>query len=73
MIISMPPTRYYLNHKSLIDVLENFVIMTVIPFVTFVVVTVATVITIVTLKRVMAWREGAATSSSKKSQVIVRR
>ena len=68
-MITLPFTQYYLNHKTLVDVLENNVITTVIPFVTFIVVTVATAITIVTLKRMMAWREETANTSRQKSQV----
>ena len=71
VVFSQPPTSQYINNKFLIDVLENFVITTAVPFVTFVVVALATAITNVTLRRAMAWRDGAGQGNSKKSQVLL--
>jgi hypothetical protein len=72
-VVLLPPTKYYAQHKEMHDTLENTIIMTVIPFISFIVVTIATIVTAVTLKRMIAWREGAAGhSASKKSQVTVR-
>ncbi|XP_070203559.1 rhodopsin, GQ-coupled-like [Littorina saxatilis] len=68
-IVLLPHTSQYLDYKTLIDVLDNIIIMTVIPFVTFVVVTVATVVTVIKLKRVIAWRVEAARNVGKQSEV----
>ncbi|KAL8577622.1 hypothetical protein ACOMHN_036813 [Nucella lapillus] len=71
-IINLPGTPYYLRHQELLDFLENYVIMSVIPSVTFVVVTIATLITVIKLRSVMLWREkSAAGSSNKRSQVAL--
>ena len=56
-------TQLYLNHTQIFDVLENIVIMNVIPVTTFVVVVVATSATVVQLKRIIVWRQRASTSA----------
>ena len=53
-------TQLYLDHPQVFDVLENIVIMNVIPISTFVVVVVATSATVVQLKRVITWRQRAS-------------
>ena len=48
-----------MHNSQVFDVLENIVIMAIIPFVAFVVVVVATSATVVQLKRVIVWRQKA--------------
>ena len=57
------PRQLYLDNPQVFDVLENIVIMNVIPISTFVVVVVATSATVVQLKRVIVWRQRASTSA----------
>jgi len=52
-------TQLYLDHPQFFDVVENVVIMAIIPISTFVVV-VATSVTVVQLKRVILWRQRAS-------------
>ena len=54
------PTQLYLDHPQVFDVLENIVIMNLIPISTFIVVVVATTATVVQLKRVIVWRQTAS-------------
>ena len=56
----MVSTQLYLDHPQVFDVLENIVIMAIIPITTFVVVVVATLATVVQLKRVIVWRQRAS-------------
>ena len=56
-------TQLYLDNSQFFDVLENVVIMAIIPIFTFVVVVVATSITVVQLKRVILWRQRASASA----------
>ena len=53
-------TQLYLDNSQVFDVLENIVIMAVIPISTFVVVVIATTATVVQLKRVIVWRQRAS-------------
>ena len=53
-------TQLYLDNPEIFDVLENIVIMAIIPIFTFVVVVVATSATVVQLKRVIVWRQRAS-------------
>ena len=53
-------TQLYLDNPEVFDVLENVVIMAIIPISTFVVVVVATSVTVVQLKRVIVWRQRAS-------------
>ena len=53
-------TQLYLDNAQVFDVLENIVIMAVIPISTFVVVVIATVATVMQLKRVIVWRQRAS-------------
>ena len=55
-------TQLYLDNSQFFDVLENVVIMAIIPIFTFVVVVVATSITVVQLNRVIVWRQRASAS-----------
>ena len=57
------PRQLYLDNPQVFDVLENIVIMNVIPISTFVVVVVATTATVVQLKRIIVWRQRASTSA----------
>ena len=61
-VYDMVSTQFYLDHPEVFDVLENIVIMTIIPISTFVVVVVATSATVVQLKRVIVWRQRASTN-----------
>ena len=56
-------TQLYLDNPEVFDVLENVVIMAIIPISTFIVVVVATSVTVVQLKRVILWRQGASASA----------
>ena len=53
-------SQLYLDNAQVFDVLENIVIMAVIPISTFVVVVVATAATVVQLKRAITWRQRAS-------------
>ena len=55
-------TQLYLDNSKFFDVLENVVIMAIIPIFTFVGVVVATSVTVVQLKRVIVWRQTASAS-----------
>ena len=55
--------QFYLDHHQFFDVVENVVIMAIIPISTFVVVVVATSVTVVQLKRIILWRKGASASA----------
>ena len=55
-------TQLYLDNSKFFDVLENVVIMAIIPIFTFVVVVLATSTTVVQLKRVIVWRQRASAS-----------
>ena len=57
-------TEFRSQYILLYNIVENTLIMIVIPYTTFTVVTVATAITVVQLKRAIAWRHGSSTSSS---------
>ena len=57
-------TEFRSQYILLYNIVENTLIMIVIPFTTFTVVTVATAITVVQLKRAIAWRHGYSSSSS---------
>ena len=54
--------RLYLDHPQVFDLLENIIIMAIIPISTFVVVVVATTATVVQLKRAIVWRQRASTN-----------
>ena len=57
-------TEFRSQYILLYNIVENTLIMIVIPYTTFTVVTVATAITVVQLKRAIAWRHGSSSSSS---------
>ena len=61
-VYDLVSTQLYHDHPQVFDVLENVVIMAVIPIFTFVVVVVATTATVVQLKRVIDWRQRASTN-----------
>ena len=62
-IYNLAPTQLYLDHPQFFDVVENIIIMAIIPISTFAVVVVATTVTVVQLKRVILWRQGASASA----------
>ena len=62
-LYNLAPTQLYLDHPQFFDVVENIIIMAIIPISTFVVVVVATSVTVVQLKRVILWRQGASASA----------
>ena len=62
-VYDLVSTQLYLDNPQVSDVLENIVIMNIIPISTFVVVVVATSATVVQLKRVIVWRQRASTSA----------
>ena len=57
-------SQLYLDNAQVFDVLENIVIMAIIPVSTFVVVVVATSATVLQLKRVIVWRKKASSNSN---------
>ena len=57
-------TEFRSQYILLYNIVENTLVMIVIPFTTFIVVTVATAITVVQLKRAIAWRHGSSSTSS---------
>ena len=61
-VYQLVSTQLYLDHPKVFDVLENIIIMAVIPISSFVVVVVATTATVVQLKRVIVWRQRASTN-----------
>ena len=62
-LYNLAPTQLYLDHPQFFDVVENIIIMAIIPISTFIVVVVATSVTVVQLKRVILWRQGASASA----------
>ena len=62
-VYDLVPTPLYLDNSLVFDVLENIVIMAIIPVFTFVVVVIATSATVVQLKRVIVWRQKASTNA----------
>ena len=61
-IYELVSTRLYLDYPQVFDVVENIIIMNIIPISTFVVVVVATTATVVQLKRAIDWRQRASTN-----------
>ena len=57
--LSMTP--FYYRHTLLYDVVENTLLMIVLPCVTFTGVTLSTAITVLQLRRAVAWRAGSGT------------
>ena len=53
---NLVPKQLYLDNPQFFDIVENVVIMALIPIFTFVIVVVATSVTVVQLKRVIVWR-----------------
>ena len=63
-------TEFRSQYILLYNIVENTLIMIVVPFTTFTVVTVATAITVVQLKRAIAWRHGSSSSSSSDAREV---
>ena len=59
-VYELVSTQLYLDNYQIFDVLENIVIMAIIPICSFVVVVVATAATVVQLKRAITWRQRAS-------------
>ena len=64
-VYELVSTPLYKEHPHVFDVLENIVIMVIIPISTFVVVVVATFATVAQLKRVIVWRQRASANVDK--------
>ncbi|XP_025101169.1 probable G-protein coupled receptor 32 [Pomacea canaliculata] len=66
-------TKLYLQNQYVFDIVENTIIMTVIPFTTYIVVVLATAVTVVQLNRALAWRQmwGSSVSSSTARQTLL--
>ena len=62
-VYDLVSTPLYLDNLLVFDVLENIVIMAIIPVFTFVAVVIVTTATVVQLKRVIVWRQGASASA----------
>ena len=61
-------TQLYRDNSVAFDILQNIIIMTVIPFFTFSIVVIATVLTVIQLKRAMVWRSSASASADTKKE-----
>ena len=61
-------TQLYRDNPVPFDILENIIVMTVIPFFTFFAVVVATALTVIQLKRAMAWRTGASANADTRKE-----
>lgn len=61
-------TQLYRDNSVAFDILENIVIMTVIPFFTFTIVVMATILTVIQLKRAIVWRTVASSSANTKKE-----
>ena len=65
-------TQLYADNPAL-HILENVILMTVIPFFTFAVVVVATALTVIQLRRATVWRSSASVSTSANAAGITRK
>ena len=65
-------TQLYADNPAL-HILENVILMTVIPFFTFAVVVVATALTVIQLRRAIVWRSSASASTSASAAGITRK
>ena len=65
-------TQLYADNPAL-HILENVILMTVIPFFTFAVVVVATALTVIQLRRAIVWRSSASASTSANAAGITRK
>ena len=65
-------TQLYADNLAL-HILENVILMTVIPFFTFAVVVVATALTVIQLRRAIVWRSSASASTSASAAGITRK
>ena len=54
------PTQLYLDHPEVFDILENVILMAVIPIFSYTAVVITTSATVVQLKRVIVWRQRAS-------------
>nr|KAG5695660.1 hypothetical protein BaRGS_029150 [Batillaria attramentaria] len=60
----MGTSEFFLRNRMLFDVIQNTLLMIVVPAVTFIGVSAATVVTVVQLKRAITWRQETSTSQS---------
>ena len=60
-------------HSPALQILENVILMTVIPFFTFAVVVVATALTVIQLRRAIVWRRSSASASTSASAAGITR
>ena len=60
-------------HSPALQILENVILMTVIPFFTFAVVVVATALTVIQLRRAIVWRRSSASASTSASAANITR
>ena len=65
-------TQLYADNPAL-HILENVILMTVIPFFTFAVVVVATALTVIQLRRAIVWRRSSASASTSASAAGITR
>ena len=64
-VFDLVSTRLYLDQPQVFEVLENVVIMAIIPIFTFAVVVIATSSTVIQLQRVIVWRQRASANAEK--------
>ena len=72
MIASVTPSRYYVDHKEMVDILDSVVYGMVVPMTTCTFVTVATVVTAVRLKQVAQWRQESSSALSAREIALTR-
>ena len=59
-VYDLVPTQLYLDHPEVFDILENVILMAVIPIFSYTAVVITTSATVVQLKRVIVWRQRAS-------------
>ena len=59
-VYDLVPTQLYLDHPEIFDILENVILMAVIPIFSYAAVVITTSATVVQLKRVIVWRQRAS-------------
>ncbi|XP_025089797.1 uncharacterized protein LOC112561487 [Pomacea canaliculata] len=68
--LAVAKSAFYINNGKLIEILENIIMMSVVPLTTFLVTCLSTGLTVVKLRAAMTWR-GQVTSGSERGQGVV--
>ena len=61
-VYDLVPTQLYLDHPEVFDIMENVILMAVIPIFSYTAVVISTSATVMQLKRVIVWRQRASTN-----------